>query len=163
MNRLTRIGSLAALAAVATVAMSADAVTKAASQAEADKAIEARIAIFKEIKDLNDPLGAMLRPNGRPLDPALVATNAGKMAELAKKIPAAYNVDTRGFTATKTGALDGIWNSQADFKTKADALVTAAQAAADAGKTGDAAETRRAVGGIGRTCGGCHDAYRQKQ
>jgi cytochrome c556 len=163
MNRLTRIGTLAALAAVSTLAASQDAITKAASQAEADKAIEARIAIFKEIKDLNDPIGRMLRPNGPALDPALVATNAAKIAELGAKIPAAYQVDTRGFTGTKTGALDGIWNSFPDFKAKADALVTAANAAAEAGKSGDAAATRRALGGIGRTCGGCHDAYRQKE
>lgn len=162
MNRLTQIGSLAALAVVSTLAMSQGAVTKAANQAEATKAIEARQAIFKEIKDLNDPLGLMLRRQ-RPVDPALVATNAAKIAELGAKLPAAYLVDTRGFTATKTGALDGIWNSQADFKTKADALVTAANEAAAAGKTGDAAATQRALVGIGRSCGGCHDAYRQKE
>lgn len=162
MNRLTRIGSLAALAAVSTLAMSQGAVTKAANQAEADKAIEARQAIFEEIKDLNDPLGLMLRRQ-RPVDPALVATNAAKIAELAAKLPAAYLVDTRGFTATKTGALDGIWNSQADFKGKADALVTAANEAATAGKSGDAAATQRALVGIGRACGSCHDAYRQKE
>jgi cytochrome c556 len=162
MNRLTRIGSLAALAAVSTLALSQDAVTKAANQAEATKAIEARQALFKEIKDLNDPIGLMLRRQ-RPVDPALVATNADKIAELAARIPAAYAVDTRGFTGTKTGAVDGIWNSQADFKTKADALVTAAKEAAAAGKTGDAAATQRALTGIGRSCGSCHDAYRMKE
>lgn len=163
MNRLIRIGTVAALAAVSTLAVSQDAVKKAASQAEADKAIEARTALFKEIKDLNDPIGRMLRPGGPALDPALVATNAARIAEVAAKIPAAYQIDTRGFTGTKTGALDGIWNSLPDFKTKADALVAAATAAADAGKTGDAAATRRALGGIGRTCGSCHDAYRMKE
>lgn len=162
MNRLTRIGTVAALAAVSTLAASQGAVTKAASQAEADKAINARQAIFKELKDLNAPIGEMLRRQ-KPIDPALVATNAAKIAELGAKIPAAYLVDTRGFTATKTGALDGIWASQADFKTKSDALVTAANAAAEAGKSGDAAATQRALTGIGRACGGCHDAYRQKE
>jgi len=162
MNVLTRIGVAAALAAVSAIAAS-QAVTKAADQAAATKAIEARQAIFKQIKDLNDPLGRMLRPGGPAIDTALVATNAAKIAELAAKIPAAYTVDTRGFTATKTGALDGIWNSQADFKTKSDALVAATQKAADAAKTGDVAATRTAMQGIGRTCGGCHDAYRQKE
>jgi cytochrome c556 len=161
MNVLTRIGVAVAIAAVSAVAAS-QTVTKAANQADADKAIEARTAIFKQIKDLNDPLGRMLRPGGPAIDPALVATNAAKIAELAAKIPANYLVDTRGFTATKTGALDGIWNSQADFKTKADALIAAATKAADAGKTGDPVATRTALQGIGRTCGGCHDSYRQK-
>src|SRR5688500_2208495 len=66
MNRLTRIGVAAALATVSAVAVS-QAVTKAASQADANKAIEARQAIFKQIKDLNDPIAPMLRPNGPPV------------------------------------------------------------------------------------------------
>jgi cytochrome c556 len=158
MNRLTRSGVAAVLAAVSAVA-AAQTVTKAASQADADKAIEARQAIFKEINDVNRPMGPMMRAGGPPVDTARVATNAAKIAELAAKIPAAFLVDTRGFTG-KTRALDGIWSSQADFKTKADALVTAANAAAAAGKTGDAEATRTALGGIGRACGSCHDSYR---
>lgn len=157
MNRLTRIGLVASLAAVSALA-AAQAVTKAASQADADKAIEARQAVFAQIKEAYDPVAPMLRPNTQ-VDPAVVATSAGKIAELAAKIPPAYLVDTRGFTG-KTRAVDGIWNSQADFKTKADALATAAKAAVDAGKSGDAAATRTALQGIGRACGGCHDAYR---
>lgn len=162
MNRLTRIGTLAALAAVSTFAIAQGAVTKAASQAEADKAIEARQAIFKEFKELNDPLGLMLRRQ-RPVDPALVAANAAKIAERAADIPDAYLIDTRGFTGTKTGALDGIWNSLADYKGKTDALITAANEAVAAGKSGDVAATQRSLIGIGRACGSCHDAYRQKE
>lgn len=157
MNRLTRIGVAAVMAAVS-AAVAAQAVTKAASQADADKAIQARQAIFSEINDLNRALGPMMR--SAPVDTAVVQTNATKIAELAAKIPDAYAVDTRGFTATKTRALDLIWNSQADFKSKADALVTAANAAAAAAKTGDADATRTALQGIGRACGACHDPFR---
>lgn len=158
MKRLTRIGVAAALAAVSAVAV-AQAVTKAANQADATKAIEARQAIFKEINDMNRPLGGMVRPNGPPVDTALVATNAAKIAELAGKIPTAYLVDTRGFTG-KTRALDGIWNSQADFKAKAEGLATAANAAVAAAKSGDAEATKTAVGNMGRACGSCHDSFR---
>src|SRR5690606_10267476 len=141
MNRLIRIGSLAALAVASTLAISQEgAVTKAASQAEATKAIAARQAIFDQIKDLNDPIAPMLRPNGPAVDTALVATNAAKIGELAAQIPAVYLVDTRGFTG-ETRAVDGIWASQADFKTKADALVDAANVAVEAGKSGDATAT----------------------
>lgn len=159
MNRLTRIGVSAVLAAVSAVA-AAQAVTKAASQADADKAITARQAIFKEINDLNRPMGPMMRAGGPPVDTALVATNTAKIAELAGKIPAAYLVDTRGFTATKTRALDAIWASQADFKTKADGLATAANAVVAAAKAGDEAATRTAMQNMGRACGACHDPYR---
>lgn len=160
MNRLIRIGSLAALAVASTLAIAQEGtVTKAASQADADKAIAARQALFDQIKEANDPIAPMLRPNGPAVDTALVASSAAKLAELAAKIPGAYLVDTRGFTG-KTRAVDGIWASQADFKTKSDALVDAANAAAEAAKSGDAAATRRSLAGIGRACGSCHDAYR---
>lgn len=162
MNRLNRIGTVAALVAVSAVAFSQTAgVTVAGSEADAQKAIDARIAVFKQIKELNDPIGAMLRRQ-RPVDPALVATNAGKIAELGAKIPDHYLVDTRQFKGIKTGALDSIWASQADFKTKSEGLVKAATAAATAGKSGDVAATTAAIQGIGRSCGACHDSFRAK-
>jgi cytochrome c556 len=158
MNRLTRITVTAVLAAVSAAA-AAQAVTKAASHADADKAIAARQDIFKQINEQNRPMAPMMRAGGPPVDTALVATNAAKIAELAAKIPAAYLVDTRGFTG-KTRALDGIWTSQADFKTKADGLVAAANAVVAAAKAGDAAGAQTAFGTMGRACGACHDSYR---
>jgi cytochrome c556 len=160
MNRLNRIGLVTALAA-AFAAVGVHAATVAASQADATKAIEARKALFKQVKDLNDPIGKMLRRQA-PMDTAVVATNAAKMQELARKIPAAFTVDTRSFKGTETTALDSIWNSEADFKTKSDALVAATGEAVTAAQSGDAAATQKALIGIGKSCGGCHDAYRAK-
>lgn len=161
MNRLTRIGVAAAMAAVSAMAV-AQAVTKAADQAAATKAIEARQALMKEIRDLNGPIGPMMRPGGT-VDPAVVATNAAKLAEAAAKIPDAFLVDTRGFTATKTAALDGIWADYADFKSKSDAAVTALKAAAEAGKSGNVEATSTALRAMGQACGGCHTPYRARQ
>jgi cytochrome c556 len=159
MNRLNRIGLVTVLAACAVAAVQA--ATVAGSQADATKAIEARKATFKEIKDLNDPLGKMLKRQ-MPVDPALVATNAAKIQALAGKLPGNFTVDTRNFKGTETAALDGIWNSEADFKAKADALAAAAGDAVTAGKSGDAAATQKALVGIGKACGSCHDAYKTK-
>lgn len=158
MNRLNRTGLITALAAVSAIA-AVQAATVAGSQADATKAIEARQSLFKQIKELNDPIGKMLRRQA-PMDPAVVATNAAKMQELARQIPAHFTVDTRKFTGTKSDALEGIWNSEADFKAKADALVAATGDAVTAGKSGDAAATQKALISIGKSCGGCHDAYK---
>lgn len=162
MKGFVRLGTAAVLVAVSAMAV-AQAVTKAADQAAATKAIEARQALMKEIRDLNSPLGAMLRPNGAPLDPAVVADASTRMAAAAAKIADAFLVDTRGFTATKTAALDGIWENYADFKAKSDEMVGALKAAADAGKTGNVDATRTAAQGLGRACGGCHTPYRARQ
>ena len=77
-------------------------------------------------------------------------------------IPEMFTLDTRAFTATKTAALPGIWNSQADFKGKADALVKAANDLNAWAKTGDKATFTAVAGAVGKACGSCHDNYRQK-
>jgi cytochrome c556 len=156
LNRITLITGLAALSAFAV-----QAATVAGSEADAKKAIEARQHVFDQIKDLNDPLGKMLR-NQSPMDPTVVATNAAKIQTLAGQIPGAFKVDTRGFKSTKTAALDGIWASEADFKAKADALAAAAGEAVAAGKSGDPKNTRTALIALGKACGNCHDSYRAK-
>jgi cytochrome c556 len=157
LNRITLITALAALSAFAGV----QAATVAASEAEAKKAIEGRQHLLDQIKDLNDPLGKMLK-NQAPMDPATVATNAAKIQTLAGQLPAAFKTDTRGFKGIKTAALDGIWASEADFKTKADGLAAAAGEAVTAGKSGDAAATKTALINLGKACGNCHDSYRAK-
>jgi len=158
MNRVNRIGVATAIATLCAIA-GVQAATVAASQADATTAIKARQAIFKEIKDLNDPMGKMLKRQA-PMDPAVVAVNAAKIQVLAGKIAAAFAVDTRKFKGTESAALDGIWNSEADFKTKADNLASLAGDAAAAGKSGDAGATQKALIAMGKGCGNCHDNYK---
>lgn len=160
MNRLHRTGLYSVVAALCVVA-GAQAAVVATSEAEAAKAIQARQAIFDQIKDLNEPLGKMLKRQ-MPVDPAILQENGAKIQALAGKIPAAFNVDTRNFKGTKTAALDGIWNSEADFKAKADGLAAAAGDLVAAGKSGDAATAQKALIGLGKACGNCHDSFRAK-
>ena len=86
--------------------------------------------------------------------------NGARIQELAGKIPGHFTVDTRNFKGIKTAALDGIWNSEADFKAKADVLVNAAGDAVTAGNSGDAGATQKSLIAIGKACGGCHDSYK---
>jgi cytochrome c556 len=153
MNRLTRIGAATALAAVSVLAFSQG------GPPNPDKtAIEARQAVFKLINNQNAPVGAMLR--GGSFDAALVERNAGRIKVLADMIPELFARDTRQYKDAPTRALDGIWTSQADFKTKAEALGTAATALAAAAKTGDRTAVQNAVRTLGGTCGACHDSFR---
>lgn len=158
MNHLHRTGLLTILAALCAAA-GVQAATVAASEAEAAKAIKARQALLNQINDLNEPMGKMLKRQ-IPMDPALVATNAARIQELAARLPEVFAIDTRGFKGTRTAALDGIWNSVADFKTRADGLAKAAAEAVAAGKSGNVAVAQLA--GIGQACGRCHDAFKSK-
>jgi cytochrome c556 len=158
MNRLNRFAVAAALAVVSAAAFSQGAPNPAAQ----DKAaIETRQGLFKLIANQNGPIGGMLR-NQVPFDAAVVAKNSARIEVLAGMIPELFMRDTRQFKDVKTGALEGIWNSQADFKGKADALAKAAGALTAAAKTGDKAATLKAAADVGKSCGGCHDSYRAK-
>jgi cytochrome c556 len=123
--------------------------------------IETRQGLFKVIGATWGPVGGMLRGNAE-FNAAVVAKAAERLSHLAPIIPDLFVADTRKFTQFKTSALDGIWNSQADFKSKADDLAKAATELAAAAATGDKANTLKAAGAIGKACGGCHDSYRAK-
>lgn len=160
MNRLLRIGTAATLALASTLALSQGA--PPSPEAQAKSAIENRQAVFKLISSQVGPVNALMRNQSAPFDAALVARNAERIQVLAGMIPELFERDTREFKTLNTVALDGIWNSQADFKTKSDALASAAGKVAAAAKTGDRAATTAAAGEIGRACGSCHDAFRAK-
>jgi cytochrome c556 len=175
MIRLTRIGVAAALAVVSVAALSQGGPPPGGmggpggpggpggAAPNPDKtAIETRQAVFKLISNQNGPIGAMFRPGGN-FDAAVAARNAERIKVLAGMIPELFTRDTRQAPAdVKTKALEGIWNSQADFKAKADALVAAADAVAVAAKSGNKDATQAANANIGKACGGCHDTYRAK-
>jgi cytochrome c556 len=159
MKRLLGIGVAAAVVAASSAAWAQGAPPSPEAQAKA--AIETRQGLFKVMSGQFGPVGGMMR-NQVPFDAAVVARNAARVETLAEIIPELFANDTRKFTATPTKALEGIWNSQADFKAKADALSKAAAAVAAAAKTGDKDATIKAAGDIGKACGACHDSYRAK-
>jgi cytochrome c556 len=135
----------------------------AKNEAEAKTAIEARSQHFKDMGKAMEPIGNMLRKKA-PYDGAVAEKQAAQLAEMSKKIPSLFEVDTREFKAVKTEALDGIWTSQADFKAKSDDLTKAATALAEASKGGgDAASFTKNAAAVGKACGTCHDSYRVKK
>jgi cytochrome c556 len=163
MKSQRRVGLVIAVAAVSVsaLALAQNAAAPAKSAAEAKTAIEARQQVFKDIKKAYDPMAAMLKRQ-REIDPAIIAVSAAQVRDLAGKIPLQYAVDTRQFKDTKTAARDGIWSNPTDFKTKADELAKAAANAAAVGGSGDKAAALKAIAGIGKTCGGCHDSYKDE-
>lgn len=158
MKRFVMFGVAAALVASGAAALAAP----AKDEAEAKAAIEARSKHFKELAEVMDPIGQMLRRK-QPYDAAVVEKNSARIAEMSRQIPALYEVDTRQFKDLKTEALDGIWASQADFKAKSDELTKAATALNETAKAGDQAAFTKAAAAVGKSCGNCHDSYRIKK
>jgi cytochrome c556 len=157
-----RLGALAMLASVSALAVAQTAPNVAKTEADAKVAVDARQAVFKDIKTIWTPLTDMLK-NQREFDAALVATNLVQLQALAAKLPDKFATDTRQFPNLKTDATDNIWGSLADFKSHADALGVAAGAAATVAKTGDKSATLKAIADVGKSCGACHRDYKVKK
>lgn len=162
MKRLLTLGLAAALSVSTFATFAAEPAPPTPEQA-AKNGIEARQGLFKVLSTAMGPIGGMMR-NRVPFDAAVVEKNATRIEVLAGMIPEMFQNDTRKFhTNVKTAALDGIWSSQADFKTKADDLAKAAHNLATVAKGGDKAKTLEAAGAVGKACGNCHDQFRAKQ
>ena len=158
MNRLVSFGI-----AVSLVASAAVWAAPAKDEAEAKKAIETRSQHFKDMGKAMEPIGNMLRKKA-PYDAAVVEKQSAQIAELAKKIPPLYEVDTRKFPDIKTEAVEGIWASIPDFNSKADGLVKAATELNAKSKGGGNAETfTKDAAAVGKACSSCHDNYRVKK
>lgn len=159
MKRFIKSGLIAAWA-VATIAAAQNAAPPTPEQA-AQTAVETRQGLQKLMGFQMAPLGAMLK-NQQPFDANVAAKSATNIASLASMQPDVFAADTRKFPALKTKAREGVWAQKADFDAKSNDLVKAATDAATAAKGGDKAATMKALGGIGKACGGCHDSFREK-
>lgn len=158
MKRLKSLG----LAAALIVSGTAFAQQAPTPEQQAQNAIQTRQGLFKVLGATFGPIGGMLQKRV-PFDAALVEKNAQRIEVLAGMITELFQNDTRQFHGSnKTGALDGIWSSQADFKAKSDELVKAAQNLVAAAKSGDQSQFTPAAGAVWKACGNCHDSYRAK-
>lgn len=93
-------------------------------------------------------------------DAAVVKDHLAKAIAVAKSIPSKFPKGTGIGDAgvTKTRALQDIWTKPAEFKAASEGFVAALEAARAA--AGDAAKFGAAMGGVKKSCGSCHDAFR---
>jgi cytochrome c556 len=106
----------------------------------------------------------------------------GPMAGMAQgKVP--YSADTVAFNSAmldalsrmpwdgfaestkdvKSAALPAVWSDGAKFKEAQDNFQNAVQNLVKVSRGGDEAAQKAAIGGVGKTCGGCHQNFREKQ
>ena len=65
--------------------------------------------------------------------------------------------------AGETRALPSIWQDNAKFVAALEKSQQAADAMIAAAETGDIGEVRKAIGALGKSCGGCHEDFRKKK
>ena len=128
-----------------------------AASAGADDAIKLRQAVMSSVGTHMGALGAMAKGDAPVTE--LAAWHAGAIVKLsgiwAQLFPA-------GSGSGETAALTAIWQDTAKFEqVVADFQATAPQLVA-AAQSGDAGQIGAALGGVGKTCGGCHEPFRKK-
>jgi cytochrome c556 len=92
----------------------------------------------------------------------LAARNAGYLAVLDQMAWDGFDASTKG-TDAKTRALPAIWSEPAKFKEAQDHFKAAVSDLVAATKSGDEVKVKAAAGAVGKSCGACHDHFREKQ
>jgi cytochrome c556 len=159
MNGFTRLG----VAAVGSLVLASVATAQAPPQTPEQKmtaTILTRQGLFKVQSYAFGPVGGMLR--GGKFDAAAAEKAGSRIIVTGGMISELFATDTHSFTGTPTKAREGIWTNKSDFDAKANDLVKAATDLEAAAKSGDEAATRKAATAVGKSCGACHDQFRDK-
>ena len=107
------------------------------------------------------PLGAMAAGKA-PYNADTVAFNAAMLDALSRMPWDGFAESTKGVTV-RTAALPTIWSEPAKFKAAQDNFQSAVQALVKVSRGGDEAAVKAAIGAMGKTCGACHQDFREKQ
>ena len=128
------------------------------SQTRPDVMVKQRQAVMTLQGKYFGPLGGMAQ--GKiPYNAEIIARNAGYLELLSQMPWDGFDVST---AKEKSRALPSVFTEQAKFKKAADDMQAAVKRLASVSKGKDEALTKAAIGAVGKSCGDCHDAYRQK-
>jgi cytochrome c556 len=147
--------SISASILVTTVTMA----QPASSEKHAIYATELRQSIFKLLGSNMGPLGAMAKGKV-PIDAKVVEKNAIRINQLSLMIADYTRTDTSTFDV-KTEALAKIWQEPEHFSKDIEKLSLASSQLIAAAKSNDESAIKKAIGGVGKTCGGCHDHFKK--
>jgi len=132
---------------------------QAFAQAKPDVLVKQRQAAMTLVGKYFGPLGGMSQ--GRvPYNAQVVARNAGYLEVLAQMPWDGFDASTAN---EKSRTLPAAFKDAAKFKQAGDDMQNAIRSLVAATKGGDEAAVKTAIGAVGKTCGGCHDNFREKQ
>jgi len=161
MNRFANLSLVALCALTTTATVLAQDGGPPTPQQEGERAVLTRQGLLKVLGFYMAPLGGMIK-NKVPFDAAVASKNATHIAQLGGMIPDVFAFDTRKGAGIKTKAKEDIWTDQTGFNSKAEDLVKSANALLEAAKSADQGATLKAAAAVGKSCGACHDHYRNK-
>jgi cytochrome c556 len=145
--------------AVAAASVAAVVALDAAAQAKPEVLVKQRQAGMTLIGKYFGPLGGMAQ--GKiPYNAEVVQRNAGYLEVLSKLPWDGFHESTKD---TKSAALPAVYQKQSEFKQGAERMQSEISKLASVSKSGDEAAVKAQIGAVGKTCGGCHDNFREKR
>ena len=156
-----RLGGLAVILTVTAAVLACQPPARAADTDTAMIAkVEHRQEQMKKMGGAMKVLTRFLKNEGATIEE--VAGGAAVVVDVSGRIvPELFPAGT-GLGIGKSAAKPEIWNEWKDFSQKAEAVTQAASRLGDAARKGDAAAVRELIPALGKSCGACHETFRQK-
>lgn len=151
---MKHIGTLLSAAAIGLVISAT-----AAAQAKPEQLVKQRQAAMTLQGKYWGPLGAMAQGKA-PYNAELVRHNAAFLDALSKMPWDGFAASTKD---VKSAALPAVYTDTAKFKEAQDRLQSEISKLVSVSKSGDEAAVKTQLGAVGKTCGGCHENFREKQ
>jgi cytochrome c556 len=131
---------------------------QAGAQAKPDVLVKQRQAAMTLQGKYLGPIGAMMK-GAAPYNADVVARNATFLENLARMPWDGFDPSTQN---EKSKTKPEAFKEPAKFKAAADQLEEATSKLGAAARAKDEAGVRASFGAVAKSCGGCHDAFREK-
>ena len=95
-----------------------------------------------------------------PYNADVVKRNSAFLDNLSRMAWDGFDPSTK---EVKSAALPAVYDQQAKFKDAAARLENEAHKLWQVAQNGDEAAVKAQIGAVGKSCGGCHESFRQKQ
>lgn len=146
-------------AAVVAVVVGAGVAQSAFAQVKPEILVKQRQAVMTLQGKYFGPLAAVAQGKA-PYNAATVRRNAGFLDNLSRMAWDGFDPGTRN---EKSRALVAVYDNNAKFREAASRLENETSKLVALSNGGDEAAVKAQIGAVGKTCGGCHDDFRQKQ
>ena len=141
------------------VAMALGTSASALAQAKPEVLVKQRQAAMTLQGKYFGPLAGMAQGKV-PYNADVVKRNAGYLNALDKMPWDGFSPETKG---EKSAALPAVWNEPDKFKQAADRLNSEVSKLVEVSQSGDEASVKAQIGAVGKSCGGCHETFREKR
>ena len=146
------------VAAVVALALGVSAGTVFA-QAKPELLVKQRQAVMTLQGKYFGPMGAMAQGKA-PYNPEVVRRNSAFLDNLSRMAWDGFDPSTKD---VKSATLPAAFEQQAKFREAASRLENEAHRLWEIAQRGDEAAVKAQIGAVGKTCGGCHNDFREKR